>query len=97
MPLGARIAPSVVCHPPGHLSQGRCRSEQRRIAGSSVGAEEPGRHVGLKVPDHTGIQVAAASLKIGCPERSHRHRVRIMDLLFGSRKAAGELCRHGRC
>jgi hypothetical protein len=63
----------------GHVRQGCRRGEQRRVAGSVIGAEEPGRHVGLEVPDHAGVQMAAARLKVGRAERLHGDGVRIVD------------------
>jgi hypothetical protein len=83
---------------PGNLGQARCRSEQRRVIGSSVRTEEPGRHVGLQVPDHAGVQMTAASLEIGRPERSHGNGVRVMHQPVDSWQAAGCLCcqQHGR-
>ena len=79
MPLGARVASGIVRHPAGHFGQGCRRGEQRRIAGSVIGAEEPRRHVGLEVPDYAGVQMATARLKIGRAERPHGDGVRVVD------------------
>ena len=92
MPPGGRIAAGVVRHPSGHLGQGRRCGEQRRVVRSSVGAEEPRRHVGLQVPDHAGVQMTAARLQIGRAECPHGYGVRVVDQLALSRRAAGCPC-----